>query len=157
MKDNELKPKYATRTVLLDQDGKVAIINVTKHGYYKIPGGGVEAGEDFEMAARREVMEEAGCDCRIIGELGRMETPVAVWEMLDISDGFIASVVGEKLQPQYEDWESERGFKIEWFDNLDSAIATIEKNVVTEPGMDCLQARDLAFLKLAKEDYGRNI
>lgn len=36
-----LKPKHATRTVLFDEDDKVEVINVTKHGYYKIPGGGL--------------------------------------------------------------------------------------------------------------------
>lgn len=146
-----LKPKRATRTVLLDDDGKVAIINVTKHGYYKIPGGGVEDGEEIEVAARREVMEEAGCDCAIVGELGRLETEVPVWGMLDISDGFIARVIGEKMQPKYEEWENERGFRVEWFESLDLAIATIENNVVKEPGMDALQSRDLVFLKLARE------
>lgn len=145
-----LKPKYATRTVLLDEDGKVAVINVTKHGYYKIPGGGVEDGEEIEIAARREVMEEAGCDCTVIGELGRLETEIPVWGMLDISDGFIARVVGEKLQPKYEEWENERGFQVEWFESLDLAIATIEQNAVAEPGMDVLQGRDLMFLKMAQ-------
>ena len=149
--DTTLKPKRATRTVLLDQDGKVAIINVTKHGYYKIPGGGVEDGEEIEPAAQREVMEEAGCNCDIIEKLGRIETEIPVWGMLDISEGFVAKVLGEKSQPKYESWESERGFQVEWFEGLDVAIETIEKNIVKESGMDVLQARDLAFLKLARE------
>lgn len=146
-----LKPKFATRTVLFDQDGQVAVINVKKHGYYKIPGGGIENGEDIKDAAAREVKEESGCDCAITGELGKIETEVPVWQMLDISDGFIATVQGEKSQPNYESWEKERGFEIEWFSDLDAAISTIEANVVTEPGMEALQNRDLAFLKLARE------
>ena len=32
----KLKPKAATRTVLFDQNGQVAIINVRRHKYYKI-------------------------------------------------------------------------------------------------------------------------
>lgn len=151
-----LKPKYATRTVLLDQDGRVAIINVTKHGYYKIPGGGVEEREEIRAAARREVLEEAGCDCAIVEGLGQLETEVPVWGMLDISEGFIAHVVGEKMQPKYEDWENERGFRIEWFNDLDSAIETIEQNEVTEPGMDALQGRDLAFLKMARDKLSQH-
>lgn len=150
-KEKNLKPKYATRTVLLDENGKVAIINVTKHGYYKIPGGGIEEQEEIEVAARREVMEEAGCDCRIVADLGRIESEIPVWGLYDISEGFIAHVVGEKMQPKYEDWENERGFRIEWYDDLDAAIARIEQNVVSEPGMDVLQERDLAFLKRARE------
>ncbi len=157
--ERALKPKYSTRTVLFDDDEKVAIINVTKHGYYKIPGGGIEDGENISDSARREVREEAGCDCTLIGELGRLETEVSIWDMLDISDGFIAKISGEKLVPKYEAWEKERGFEVIWFDNLDEAIATIEQNVVFEPGMECLQSRDLRFLKLAREklDSGATI
>lgn len=145
-----LRPKHATRTVLFDEIGQVAIINVTKHGYYKIPGGGVEDGEDLQTAAKREVLEESGCDCTVGSYLGRIETPVPIWEMYDISDGFIATVVGEKATPQYEDWENARGFQIEWFKDLDAAINTIENNQVQEPGMEALQTRDLNFLKLAR-------
>lgn len=97
-----LKPKFATRTVLFDQDGQVAIINVKRHGYYKIPGGGVEDGENLEVAALREVKEEAGCDCKIIAKLGKIETEIPIWQMLDISDGFIATVEGEKSKPNFE-------------------------------------------------------
>lgn len=146
-----LKPRYATRAVLLDENNKVAIINVTKHGYYKIPGGGIEEGELIQDAVQREVLEEAGCSCKILDELGRLEVAVPVWGMLDISEGFIAKVVDKKSAPQYEAWESERGFKLEWFNDLDRAIATIESNIVKESGMEVLQQRDLTFLKLAKQ------
>lgn len=148
--NHNLKPKYATRTVLFDQNGKVAIINVTNHGYYKIPGGGIEPGEDILDAAIREVKEESGCDCKIIEKLGQIKTAVPVWEMLDISDGFIATVQGEKSQPNYDNWEKERGFTIEWFSDIDTAITTVERNIVTEPSMAALQERDLNFLKLAR-------
>lgn len=149
--NEDLKPRHAARTVLFDQDGKVAIINVTKHSYYKIPGGGIDDQEDASDAARREAKEETGCNCTILEPLGQIETAIPVWNLYDISDGFIAQVSGEKAQPQYEEWENERGFSIEWFDTLDQAIATIEANVVAEPGMDSMQARDLTFLKLARE------
>ncbi len=146
-----LKPRFAARTVLFDQDGRVAVINVKRHGYYKIPGGGIEDGDNIESAAKREAREEAGCDCNIVQELGRIETEVPIWQMLDISDGFIARVEGEKSKPDFEDWEKRRGFEVEWFSDLDTAIKTIEENIVHEPGMEALQGRDLAFLKRARE------
>lgn len=151
-KNNEaLKPRLAARTVLFDKDGKVAILHVKKHGYYKIPGGGIEEEENVRDAAAREVAEETGCSSIIIGELGKIETEIPVWGMLDISEGFVAMVQGEKSQPNYEEWELERGFEVEWFNDLDTAIATIESNIVSEPGMETMQERDLNFLKLARE------
>ncbi len=144
----ELKVKYATRTVLLDDVGRVAIIHVGKFDYYKVPGGGIEAGEGLREAARREVREEAGCDCEIVAELGRVETDILGWNLHDVSDGFVARVVGEKQEPHYDDFELERGFSVEWHESLREAIALIENNRVSDADAARLQARDLAFLKL---------
>jgi len=150
-----MKTKYATRTVLLDDENRVAVINVGKYGYYKIPGGGVEDGEDLRKSAQREVLEEAGCDCEIIAELGRMETDIPGWDMHDVSDGFIARVVGEKKAPEFDDYEQERGFSLEWHENLADVIRMIEaNNNVTDPDAAILQARDLAYLRLAAEYLG---
>lgn len=145
-----LTPRPATRTVLLDNVGGVAIIHVEKFGYYKIPGGGVETGEDLQSAAQREVLEEAGCDCEIIAELGRIENDLPGWDMRDISDGFLARVVGEKRSPRFEDHEAERGFTLEWCESLDVAIAKIEQNPVASSEAAILQARDLDYIKRAK-------
>ncbi len=147
-----MKTKHATRTVLLDTEDRVAIIKVGKYGYYKIPGGGVEDGEDLSESAKREVLEESGCDSEIIAELGRMETDILDWQLHDISDGFIGRVVGEKRPPKFDDYEQERGFSLEWHDSLDDAIRMIEANDnVVDPDAAILQARDLAYLKLAKK------
>lgn len=149
-----MEVRNATRTVLLDQDNQVAVINVHKHGYYKIPGGGIESSEELIDAARREAKEESGCDSEIVAELGRIETDIPGWNMYDISDGFIARVVGEKGATEYEDWEKERGFDIEWYDSLDEAIQLIETNQVSDPNATKLQARDLEFLKRARNYLG---
>ncbi len=146
-----MKPRYATRTVLLDENNQIAILYVKKLGYYKIPGGGVEEGEDLELAAKREVLEEAGCDCGIIAELGRTENDLPGWDMRDISDGFLARTIGAKGEPHFEDHESERGFGLEWCESIEAAISKIESNVVTDPDAAVLQARDLGYIKKAKE------
>ncbi len=110
-----MNPRQAVRVVLLDSNRQVAIINVQKFGYYKIPGGGIEAGETLIMAAKREVREETGYECKIITELGHAETGIPGWNMLDISDGFLAQAIGEKQAPQFEEYEQARKFTFEWF------------------------------------------
>lgn len=39
--------RKAARAVVLDSDGSVALLHVSKFGYHKLPGGGVEENEDL--------------------------------------------------------------------------------------------------------------
>lgn len=144
-----MKTKNAARVVLLDDEGKVAIMNVGDSEYYKIPGGGVEEGEGVVEAAKRETREEAGCEAEVIGELGRIEIDIPGWDWHDISDGFIGRVLGEKGELSLDDYERERKFSVEWWD-LDGALEMIERNEVENEGKRALQLRDLEFLKRAK-------
>ena len=59
-KDADYKPRTAARAVL-KKDGRIALLHVTKHNYYKLPGGGVDEGESIEQALERELLEEVGC------------------------------------------------------------------------------------------------
>ena len=49
----------SARAVIIRQ-GRVAMVYSRAYGYYKFPGGGVEAGEDPVEAMIREAREEAG-------------------------------------------------------------------------------------------------
>lgn len=165
-----MEVRKAARMVVLDGDGKVAIISVGANSgaaagagagsagaagvgaaeYYKIPGGGVEEGEEILAAARRETREETGCETEVIGELGRIETDIPGWNLHDVSDGFLGKVVGEKGTPEYDDFEKERGFSVGWWD-LDETIEMMEKHGVADMDKRMLQMRDLEFLRLARE------
>ncbi|MGR3764680.1 NUDIX hydrolase [Rossellomorea sp. NS-SX7] len=54
--------------ILILENNKIAVIKRKKGGrqYYVIPGGGLEEGESFEEAAKREAQEELGIE---VGEL----------------------------------------------------------------------------------------
>jgi ADP-ribose pyrophosphatase YjhB (NUDIX family) len=46
------------RAVLLDADGRIALVRHTYGAHWYLPGGGVEKGEGTEAALRRELAEE---------------------------------------------------------------------------------------------------
>ena len=60
----KFRPRTAVRAIVFDKDNKIGLLNVTKHGYYKLPGGGIKEGEDKITALKRECLEEIGCDYR---------------------------------------------------------------------------------------------
>jgi 8-oxo-dGTP diphosphatase len=51
-------------------DGRAALIHRPKYDDWSLPKGKLEPGEDWEEAARREVLEETGIPCRLGAELG---------------------------------------------------------------------------------------
>jgi len=143
--------RKAARAIVFDGDGKVALFHATKKHYHKLPGGGVEAGEDIETALRRELQEEIGCEVDSIREVGMIEEYRNRFELHQLSYCFTANVIGEKGTPHLEEGEIAEGFVTEWMD-LDTAIETLEneKGVEDYQGK-FIQARDLLFLKKARK------
>lgn len=65
--------RYAARGALLDHDNRAAMMYMSRLDLYKLPGGGIEAGESREAAFLREIKEETGFDAAILHELGCIE------------------------------------------------------------------------------------
>ncbi len=59
--------RTAVRAVISDSRN-LLMVHPEKNGDYKLPGGGVETGEDLETALRREVMEECGAEITAVKE-----------------------------------------------------------------------------------------
>jgi 8-oxo-dGTP diphosphatase len=55
--------------VVLDDEGRVAIVHRPRYDDWSLPKGKLEAGETFEEAAVREVEEETGMRCSLGEEL----------------------------------------------------------------------------------------
>ena len=144
--------RSASRGVVIDTQGKVALLNVTKKGYHKLPGGGLELGEDAETAFRREVLEEIGCEVTNIRELGMMEEYRNKIALHHLSYCFTADVEGEKGQPSFVGDEITDGFEPEWCD-LKTAIEALEseKDVEDYEGK-FIRLRDLTILKEAQKN-----
>src|SRR5512133_3536322 len=108
------KRREAARAVVFDAEGKIALLNVTKKGYHKLPGGGVEAGEGVIDALMRECREEIGCQIEIIDALGEIVEYRKMFGLKQTSFCYLAKVVGEKGEPKFMPDEIEDGFEVQW-------------------------------------------
>lgn len=63
-------PRRTARAVVKNSEELYAVMYAEKFGLYSLPGGGMEGGESAEDALRREIMEETGCVCQTIAEIG---------------------------------------------------------------------------------------
>lgn len=149
--DTQFKDRLAARAILLDDDGRVALINSTKRGCYKLPGGGVDEGELVREALEREVIEEAGYKVEVLKSLGKTVEHRHEYGQNNISYAYICRAqdfVGNSLM---ED-EIEDGFELEWFDDIDAAIEAV-KAIDTSDAyypVKFFTARELAILQSAR-------
>lgn len=143
------KLRKASRSIVLNDLNKIALLYVSKNKYHKLPGGGIEAGEDIKTALNREVMEEAGVDINVLGEIGTIIEYRNKQELLQISYCFYSEVVGDVKETSFTDDEINNGFKLKWVD-LDEAISTVENDEPDNYVGKFIQNRDLLFLKRAK-------
>lgn len=142
--------REAGRAVVIDQDRKIALLYVSKENYYKLPGGGVEAGEDKILALSRECIEEIGCNIDIVTEIGSIIEYRKIFELNQTSYCFLAKVKGLKGIPDFTESEKKRGFEIVWLPYEEAIKALSENNTTSIEGKLYITPRDLAFLKEAK-------
>ncbi len=68
------RPRPAARILLVDGAGRVLLFRYTVPGrapFWVTPGGALEPGETFDVAARRELLEEVGLDLDCGAEVAR--------------------------------------------------------------------------------------
>lgn len=123
------KNREAVRAVIADNDGLIALVYVGCDDFYKIPGGGVDEGEGVMTALRRECFEEAGVEISNIKEFGVTMEYRKVWNQLQKSHCYTATVKGEKNLPEFTDWEIEKQFQISWVE----PIIALEKMKTYKP------------------------
>ncbi|MDP3948543.1 MAG: NUDIX domain-containing protein [bacterium] len=143
--------RKAARAVVFDKDKNVALLHVSRFGYYKLPGGGLEEGEDIETALRRECQEEIGCEIEVLGEIGSIVEYRKMFNLTQISYCYLAKVKGVKGTPNFDEGELKEGFKGVWLP-YDKALETITQNIASNfEASAYIVPRDIIFLKAAKK------
>lgn len=145
------RTREAGRAVVIDEDNKVALLHVSKENYYKLPGGGIEAGEDKMSALYRECREEIGCDIEVINEIGFIVEYRKIFNLKQTSHCFLAKIKGQKGTPDFTDSEKEKGFEVVWLPYEKAIRALYESKAVSVEGSSYIVPRDLAFIEEAKE------
>jgi 8-oxo-dGTP pyrophosphatase MutT (NUDIX family) len=142
--------RHAARAIVFNKKAEVALLQATTYNYHKLPGGGVEDGENMELALERELLEEIGCRVDITREIGEIIEFRDKWEMKQTSHCYLAKQVGKQQAPQFTQSETEEGFEIIWASNLSAAIKLLEQDQPQNYDGLFIQQRDIKFLKTAQ-------
>ncbi|OQD72630.1 hypothetical protein PENDEC_c020G00244 [Penicillium decumbens] len=116
--------RHAVRAVLYNSSTKhVALIRIAKGNYHKLPGGGIETDEDHTMAAKREILEEPGCEVSI--EHTTLFARSEGWRdyLHQISFCYVATLVEDTGRPESTDLELSEGLSHCWIP-IDCTIST---------------------------------
>lgn len=138
--------RETARAVVFNVEGNVAILHATKNLYYKLPGGGLEDGEDHVEALRRECLEEIGFDVEVITELGQVEEYRKLHELRQVSYCYAARTIGEQMPTNLMQDEVEEGFETVWLP-LEKALAAVRASTPTVYAGQYMVPRDIAILE----------
>lgn len=141
--------RSAARAVLLDKEGLIPLLFVSKLNYHKLPGGGIEQGEDKFKALAREVYEETGCEAQVCGEVGEIVEFRSEWNLLQISYCYWGKIT-KKGTPKFTEEERQEGFQLLWV-GLPEAISLIKNDNPDDYEGKFIVERDLKFLEAAKK------
>ena len=142
------RTRTAVRAVLKDMRGRVALMHSVKHDYYKLPGGGVDDGEQLVAALGRELKEETGCVAEVTRELGKVIEWRDFSRFMQISYAYEATVRGKPGEPSLTQSEIDEGFVLEWAESLIQAIEKVEASIA-HPAINLafMSQRDAAILR----------
>jgi len=150
--DTKIRTREAVRAVIFNDKGMIPLLFVSKHSYHKLPGGGIEAGEDKMTALARETREEVGCDIEANGEVGKIIEYRAYTDdgLKQTSFCFWGKVASRIHKTKFTEDELSEGFQLVWV-SLEGAISVFGGDKPTNHEGGLIQKRDLTFLKRAKQ------
>lgn len=143
---SDAKPRYTARAILKNKDNKYAVMYSHKFNLYSLPGGGIDEGEDMISALKREILEETGCLCDDIKELGYVSENRFHCDYTQISYYFIVETSGTTQKTKMTEDEIINNTETQWH-TLENMVSLISSPVHDMNQRKFLQARDVAALK----------
>ena len=146
------KPRYTARAVLRDSDGKFAVMLMKKVNFQLLPGGGIDPGEDTETALRREILEETGCSCDYIKEIGIVEENRAHCDYTQVSYYYFVHTNGKIANTSLTEGKKAIKTEVCW-QSFDEVYRLITEFVPKTEQQKFLRARDTAVLEKVKNSF----
>jgi 8-oxo-dGTP pyrophosphatase MutT (NUDIX family) len=147
--------RQVVRAVVVDADGAFYFNRLERDDIFctgtviETAGGGVETGEDWEIALRRELQEELGADVEVCAEIGTVSDYYNLIHRHNINRFYLcrATAFGEKRMTAAErDTFHLSTLKLTY----DEALAEYQRCTATALGR-LIAARELPILHRAKE------
>ena len=139
-------PRITARAVVKNQDGLYAVMYADKFMLHSLPGGGVEDGEDMQIALRREVYEETGCVCDEIQELGIVAENRASLDYTQINYYFVVTTSHTPGENHLTEAEQDSRTVVEWH-TFDEMVRLINEQEFDRVQGKYLKARDVVALR----------
>ena len=142
--------RRAARAVLLDSKNQVALLHVSHHNFWKLPGGGIDQGETIFEGLKREIREEVGCSVSKIKSIGETLEFRNQTNTVQVSYCFTGKAVKPFSKIHLEDDELADGLNLHWV-SLSKAVSLIKNSNPTNYDGHFIKLRDLAILHKAKQ------
>lgn len=120
------RQRFGARGIVFN-DGKIAILNKQLKNEYKLVGGGIEKDEDPANAFQREVLEETGCEIKIIDFLGITEEYKSQDNFRQTSYVYVANVINDIGSVNFTQKEIDEGSRLLWLD-INEALKLIKES-----------------------------
>ncbi|WP_339179344.1 NUDIX domain-containing protein [Paenibacillus sp. FSL R5-0701] len=154
--------RYASRGVLVDDKLHVAMMYMSKINLYKLPGGGIDQGEEIRDAFLREIKEETGYEAEIIYELGYVEEHKKKNNFMQHSYCFVAKAHSRVSDAMLTESGAQFGMIVEWM-TFDKALEVMNSSeiICDDYSTQFMIVREKAILEKAVEVlanlFGRGI
>lgn len=141
------EPRYTARAVLKNDKNQYAVMYTKRFDLYSLPGGGIEGDENEIDALKREILEETGCSCETIKEIGCVYENRAYCDYTQYSYYYFVKASDNIQAQSLTNVEIQNKTEVQWH-SLEKAINLIFNQKPSTNQQKYLQARDIAALKV---------